>query len=165
MTKLTRLCGGGTVVIGLLLLAAVPGWGQQPTQEQIGAIRHSCRSDYIEHCSHVPTGGAAALSCLQRNEAQLSAACRQAVAAVGGGGARGGAMAQGGGSAPGAGMPPQGGGGGAAELFREECGPDVRRICRGVLPGGGRTIACLAENRASLSPACRQALMELRERR
>jgi hypothetical protein len=161
MITLTRAALGGAAT-GLILLIAGPVWAQQPTQEQIGAIRQSCRSDYIEHCSSVPTGGAASLNCLRQNEAQLAPACRQAVAAIGGGG--GGAAAT-----PPHPAPAAGGGaaahGDAMEIFREECGPDVRRVCRGVFPGGGRVIACLAENREQLSPGCRTAMMELRERR
>lgn len=77
------------------------------------------------------------------------------------------------GAAPPAAAPPVPGTGGAmarpdeppGELFREECGADVRRLCRGAPPGGGRIIGCLVENREQLSPGCRAAMMELRERR
>ena len=136
-------------------------WRSSPRREQIAAIKQSCRSDYIEHCSAVPTGGAASLNCLKQNEAQLGLACRQAVAAIGGGG---GAAAVAPRSAPAAGSGAMAHGD-AMEIFREECGADVRRVCRGVFPGGGRVIGCLAENREQLSPACRTAMMELRERR
>jgi hypothetical protein len=145
----------------LLLLGAVSpaALAQQPSQEQIAAIKQSCRSDYIEHCSSVPTGGAASLNCLKQNEAQLGQACRQAVAAIGEGTAA---------AAPHS-VPAAGSGatahGDAMEIFREECGADVRRVCRGVFPGGGRVIGCLAENREQLSPACRTAMIELRDRR
>ncbi len=54
----------------------------QPTQAQIGAMRGACRSDYMQVCASVPTGGAAALRCLQQNEARLSPACGRAVAAA-----------------------------------------------------------------------------------
>ena len=54
----------------------------EPTQEEIGAIRGACRSDYMQACSSVPTGGAAALRCLQSHASSLSPACGQAVAAV-----------------------------------------------------------------------------------
>lgn len=54
----------------------------QPTQAQASAIRGSCRSDYQANCSSVPTGGSAALECLEKNVAKLSAACQQAVRAV-----------------------------------------------------------------------------------
>ncbi len=46
------------------------------------------------------------------------------------------------------------------ELFvlRSACGGDVRSICGGVQPGGGRIVQCLATNAGSLSPACREVL-------
>ena len=56
-----------------------------PTAQQKAAVRASCRSDFMSHCSGVQPGGAEALQCLKRNEAQLSAACRSAVAAIAGG--------------------------------------------------------------------------------
>jgi hypothetical protein len=60
----------------------VPAAAQQPSQEQISAIRSNCRSDYMAHCSSVPPGGAESLQCLERNLAQLSGACRSAVSAA-----------------------------------------------------------------------------------
>ena len=48
------------------------------------------------------------------------------------------------------------------ELFvlRSACGADVRSICGGVAPGGGRIIQCLATNAAQLSPACKDVLAQ-----
>ena len=46
------------------------------------------------------------------------------------------------------------------ELFvlRSACGADVRALCGGVAPGGGRIVQCLATQAASLSPACKDVL-------
>ena len=44
-------------------------------------------------------------------------------------------------------------------LIRTVCGPDFRALCGGVMPGGGRVIACLRANQASLSPRCQGALL------
>ena len=55
---------------------------QQPTAAQGNAIRAACRADYQANCASVPTGGAAALACLQQNASRTSAACRQALSAV-----------------------------------------------------------------------------------
>ena len=60
---------------------------KQPTSAQIIAIRSACRSDYPKVCAGVPTGGAPALQCLEKNKAKLSAACGQAVGAASGGAA------------------------------------------------------------------------------
>ena len=43
-------------------------------------------------------------------------------------------------------------------VLRQSCGDDYRALCRGVAFGGGRAIACLRANAASLSPQCFQAL-------
>jgi hypothetical protein len=147
-------------LLGFLVLMAASAQSQQPSQAQIGAIRQSCRSDYSANCAGVPTGGQAALACLQQHQAQLSPACREAVGAVGGG-ASGAAAGAGARTTP---PPASRAAPGGAEIMREECGPDVQRVCRGVLPGRGRIIACLADNRESLSQGCRQALMSMRER-
>jgi hypothetical protein len=50
------------------------------------------------------------------------------------------------------------------ELFvlRSACGGDVRSLCGGVAPGGGRIVQCLATNAASLSPACKDVLSQFR---
>jgi hypothetical protein len=52
------------------------------------------------------------------------------------------------------------------ELFvlRSACGADVRSICGGVAPGGGRIVQCLATNAAQLSPACKDVLSQFAAR-
>jgi hypothetical protein len=139
----------------------------KPSDAQIAAIRSACRSDYPKVCAGVPTGGAAALQCLEKNKTKLSGGCEQAVAAATGGAPSAAAPAQANASpnaAPAA-MP-------AARplvlrpmrprevlfVLRSACGADVRSLCAGVDPGGGRIIECLATQSASLSPDCRGVL-------
>jgi hypothetical protein len=43
-------------------------------------------------------------------------------------------------------------------VMRSACGADVRALCSGVEPGGGRIIECLVSQSASLSPACQGVL-------
>jgi hypothetical protein len=147
----------------------------KPSSAQISAVRSACRSDYPKVCAGVPTGGAPALECLDKNKAKLSSACEKAVTAATGGGA---APASGG--APAAAAAPAATGAAAApaapvvivlrpmrpreELFvlRSACGADVRTICGGVAPGGGRIVQCLATNAASLSPACQDVLSQFK---
>ena len=146
---------------------------KQPTSAQISAIRSACRSDYPKVCAGVPTGGAPALQCLEKNKAKLSAGCEKAVA-----------VATGSATAPAAGAAPAAAGAAPAvtaapaapvvivlrpmrpreELFvlRSACGGDVRTICGGVAPGGGRIVQCLATNAAQLSPACQDVLSQFR---
>ena len=153
--------------------AAARTAASQPSNAQISAIRSACRADYPKVCAGVPTGGAPALQCLQKNKAKLSAGCGNAVAA-----------ASGGAEAPVAvGAPPAASATPAAaaatptvivlrpmrpreELFvlRSACGADVRSICGGVAPGGGRIVQCLATNAGQLSPACKDVLSQFAAR-
>jgi hypothetical protein len=145
---------------------------KKPTDAQIAAIRSACRSDYPKVCAGVPTGGAPALQCLDKNKAKVSSGCQQALNAAGGGaapaaGGSTGAPAGGSVAAPEAAAPavivlrpmrPR------EELFvlRSACGGDVRSLCGGVAPGGGRIVQCLATNAGSLSPACKDVLSQFR---
>jgi hypothetical protein len=142
---------------------------KKPSSAQVAAIRSACRSDYQNNCAGVPTGGAAALNCLEKNKANLSASCQKAVSAAGGtaapvaGDAAGGAPAAtddpaaAPGPAPALALRPMR----PREVFfvlRSACGEDVRALCAGVPAGGGRIIQCLAARAASLSPACTDVL-------
>jgi hypothetical protein len=151
--------------------AATPA--KKPSDAQIAAIRSACRSDYPKVCAGVPTGGAPALQCLDRNKSKVSSGCQEALNAAGGaaapaaaGSSTGGAPA-GSAAAPAAAAPavivlrpmrPR------EELFvlRSACGGDVRSLCGGVAPGGGRIVQCLATNAGSLSPTCKDVLSQFR---
>ena len=140
---------------------------KQPSSAQVAAVKSACRADYPKVCASVPPGGAPALECLEKNKAKVSPACEKAVsAAAGGGGAA--ATAAPAGAAPAAATAPA-----AApavivlrplrpreELFivQSACREDVRTLCGSVAPGGGRIIQCVANNAASLSPACKDVL-------
>jgi hypothetical protein len=144
----------------------------KPSSAQISAIRSACRSDYPKVCAGVPTGGAPALECLEKNKARVSASCQKAVAAATGGGAApaAGAAADTAAASPAAAAPAAAPAPAPAlvlrpmrpreELFvlRSACGGDVRSLCGGVQPGGGRIVQCLATQAASLSPACKEVL-------
>jgi hypothetical protein len=45
----------------------------------------------------------------------------------------------------------------AAQAAREACTHDAFRLCSDAMPDVEKTKACLARNRASLSPACKTA--------
>lgn len=66
------------------LFAAGSAAAQTPTSAQQQALKASCQSDFRANCSGVSPGGQAALACLQKNVAKLSAACQSAVNAIGG---------------------------------------------------------------------------------
>jgi len=143
---------------------AKPAAAKQPSSAQVSAIKSACRSDYPKVCASVPTGGAPALECLEKNKAKVSAGCAKAVSAASGGGTA--AAAAPAGTAPAAApvaaptvivlrpLRPR------EELFivGSACGGDIRTLCAGVAPGGGRIAQCLASNAASLSPACKEVL-------
>ncbi len=149
--------------------AAASPAAKQPTDAQVAAIRSACRSDYQKVCAGVPTGGAAALQCLEKNKAKVSAPCAQAVNATGGGTAAPAAAAAATaspGAAPAAAAPapalvlrpmrPR------EELFvlRSACSSDVRSLCGGVAAGGGRIMQCLATQAGTISPACKEVLTQ-----
>jgi hypothetical protein len=148
---------------------------KKPSSAQLTAVRSACRSDYQKVCAGVPTGGAAALQCLENNKSNVSASCQQAVNAIAGG-STGAATASAPATAvtatPGAAPPPA-----PAvlqlralrpreELFvlRSSCGGDVRALCGGIPVGGGRIVQCLATRAASLSPACKAVLAQFATR-
>ena len=139
---------------------------KQPDDAKVAAIRSACRSDYQKVCAGVPTGGSAALQCLEKNKAKVSAPCAQAVNAGGAAPAAASAAATARpGAAPAAApapvlvlrpMRPR------EELFvlRSACSGDVRTLCGGVAPGGGRIMQCLATRAGSISPACKEVLAQ-----
>jgi Cysteine rich repeat len=141
---------------------------KKPSSTQIAAIRSACRSDYQRVCAGVPTGGSAALQCLEKNKSKLSGNCEKAVSAASGGAATPAGAPAAAASASPAAVPA------AAPapalvlrpmrpreilfVLRSACGGDVRALCAGVPAGGGRIIECLATQSASLSPACSDVL-------
>lgn len=42
----------------------------------------------------------------------------------------------------------------------DACIGDARRLCSGVVPGGGRIVRCLAASEPALTPTCRAALLK-----
>lgn len=181
-----RLPLASVVAAGLMTgLVASAASAQQPTSAQQAAIRSACQSDYRAHCSSVPSGGSAALQCLQQNVASLSAGCQSAVNAVGGAAAAPAAAAP---AAAPAATPAQPAAKAApaptapapakpaaaapapipqltprqeAALIRQSCRRDFRTFCSNVVIGAGNVAACLSANRASLSAGCKSALASL----
>jgi hypothetical protein len=148
--------------------AAASASAMKPSSAQIAAVRSACRSDYPRVCAGVPTGGAAALQCLEKSKSKVSAGCEKAVAAVSAAvPAAGGAPAAQATASPTA--APAAPAASALVLrpmrpreilfvLRSACSADVRALCAGVDPGGGRILECLAAQSASLSPDCRGVL-------
>jgi Cysteine rich repeat len=158
-------------LVAVLLALSVPAAAQQPSEAQRNAIRQACPADYQAHCADVPTGGKAALSCLQRNAASLSAACQRAVKAVSAGGAAPHSAPASGTAtttpapAPAARSLPAMSRREQMMVLRQSCAGDYRALCGGVPLGGGRAIACLRAHAGSLSPQCGGALSAARQNR
>lgn len=162
-------------LLGCLLLALTmtSAYAQQPSSEQLSAIRGSCRSDYMANCSSVRPGGAEALQCLERNIERLTGACKTAVSAVMPQPAAPAASPEPAGAAPTttpavthaapepAPAPP------AATAADEERLQAVQKACTlsdfathcsWIAPNSPEVLRCLEGNAAYLSPACRAAV-------
>jgi len=145
--------------------AAAPA--AQPSAAQQNAIKQNCRNDFMAHCAGVQPGGAEALNCLKTNTAKLAPACKSAVAAIGGAPAAQPAVAAAtppaaaAPAAPPAALPaPRLDSPMEARIIREFCFNDFRVLCRGVRPGQGRALQCLATNAPALSPGCKAAMAQ-----
>jgi hypothetical protein len=172
----------------LAVLAASPAWSQQPSPEQVSAIRSSCRADFMSRCTGVTPGGAEAFACLQKNVAQLSPACQTAVnaaapkpatAAAPPPAAPPAAAAPVRAATPAAPPPPLAPATASAAApaaataasppanvpssdqvaaIRSACPSDFAALCAGVPPGGLEGLSCLQRNAGKLSAACRFAV-------
>jgi hypothetical protein len=121
-----------------------------PTPEQMKALKFTCRADFGRHCKGIPPGPEAFV-CLQAHLPRLSPNCRISVAAIAG---------QMPAAVPVVAPPPAV----VAEptpvdavVMLRACKLDLLRHCRGVEPGGGRELACLAAHEARLSVRCKMA--------
>jgi hypothetical protein len=95
-----------------------------------GAVsaQEGCRADIAKFCPQAKPGGGEIAACLKANAAQLSPSCK----------ARAKEMK------------------GALKEADQACEEDIHAFCPGTQPGGGRIAACLKQNAASLSPACKK---------
>ncbi len=153
--------------VAMLVVASSGAFAQQPTQQQAAAIRSACRSDYMSHCSNVPTGGMAALQCLRDHVSALSPSCQTAVNA-----ATPSPPPAAGTPAPAQPKQPTQPSSGSvpqltpvqeAALLRRSCGEDFHSYCQGTQLGEGRAVRCLVQNESRLSPVCKRGLADARQ--
>jgi hypothetical protein len=96
-----------------------------------------CASDVVKFCPKVQGGAGRISRCLEDHESKLAPACSARLetdkqrAKV--------LMAQ----------------------FADSCGEDVKQLCPGVSPGGGRLLKCLTQNDYAVSPSCQVQLTRL----
>lgn len=153
----------------VLSVAALTGAAQaQLSSAQQNAMKQSCRSDFMSHCSGVTPGGKDALACLQRNVAGLSPACKKVVSATIPAAAKttaktaaapaavAPAAAPAVAVAPAAGPTPQ-----QLKAVQFTCRADFKRNCKGIQPGGPEALACLQRNAPRLTPDCKTSLADI----
>lgn len=181
-----------SLAFGIMIIPVALQATEIPTAAQKHAIRSNCVSDYRAHCSGVPTGGMAALVCLEQHQTSLSPACQSAVKAVEGGSKSATSTAatdaaavkekpadkapKTAGTAKSKTAPAT-----AADTFEgasrpvlpfihelriaaRACATDFRLFCPNVPLGRGNAIFCLKVHGPRLAPACRAALTEAGER-
>ena len=51
------------------------------------------------------------------------------------------------------------------EDLRTYCMSDLKRLCKGIEPGGGRLIHCLKDHKKEMSVGCAQALQKLKAKK
>jgi hypothetical protein len=157
------------ILASIFAICVAPGLAgaQQPTDAQRNAVRSACRSDFIAQCSGVTPGGMEALNCLQKHDASLSKACRDAISALEGPKKTSNDAAPT--QAPSAPQttaapppvaPAQAGQPTAAQrdAVKSSCRSDFMAQCAGVTPGGAQALACLQQHNATLSPSCQAAV-------
>ena len=136
---------------------AAPVAGPDPAK--LKAMKFTCRGDFRKLCKNVPEGPDA-LTCLQRNDARLSANCRTSLADLVQSMPEGAAMPA---PVPAAVKPapvphpPKAPVIDAAVMLRA-CKLDLVRHCHGVGVGDGKVIACLTAHEDDLTFRCRTAM-------
>jgi OOP family OmpA-OmpF porin len=106
----------------------------------VKVVGDGCSKEIATFCGDVPMGENRILNCLTAHENQLSDGCDAAIA-------RGKATIS---EAL-----------GDANFFGSKCGPDIKLLCSDVVPGEGRTLACLVEHNTNITMRCYGALAEL----
>ncbi|MDA7948728.1 MAG: hypothetical protein MPJ78_14790 [Hyphomicrobiaceae bacterium] len=184
---MTRVAIFGAVALTTLSISSFSALAQErPTAAQKQALRSSCPADFRANCAGVPTGGMAALVCLEQHVDKLSPACQSAVKAVSGGAEeqKAGSSAASADKKPAAakapesksadqGKPTPAPAPAAAPMperpimpfFRElritarSCARDFRVLCPDVPMGHGNALFCLKVHGDRLSERCRAALI------
>jgi Cysteine rich repeat len=96
-------------------------------------MRGTCRADIKKLCKDVQPGGGRLAMCLKQHESELSPGCRERIA--------------------------------ESKKDRKElseaCKADAENVCKGIEPGQGRIMRCLAENKEKLSSGCQAEIAQV----
>ena len=135
-------------------VAAAPANEAAPaaTEQQMKAIRFTCRHEFANNCRGVPPGGAEAIACLQRNPGKLTPDCKTSLVALGD------AMPPAAGPLPPAATRTPNAPVVMTAVIGRACMRDLLLHCRDIKIGDGRKIACLMERGPALAPLCQAAL-------
>ena len=96
-----------------------------------------CADDVARFCKDVQPGKGSVAKCLKEHENELSPACKEKIA--------------------------------QRKEQRQEavqaCHDDVLNFCKDIKPGGGNIATCLKEHENELSPACKDRISQMKERK
>jgi len=128
-----------TLAAGLLCLGLMLGTSASAADE------NPCSEDIAKFCQNIRPGTPALMDCLEKNENELSEACKAYEAKMGG---------------PRMERREQ-----AREIakFRQACTNDIVRFCKETDPGQGGIIRCLNEHGKEISPSCSESMKALKE--
>jgi len=103
-----------------------------PAQAEEKEGSGTCRADVQKLCKGIHPGGGRIAACLKQHEAEISPGCREQMAEA------------------------------SKEIkeFAKACKADAETLCKGVQPGRGRIMRCLAEHKDKLSADCRTEISE-----
>ena len=89
-----------------------------------------CAKDAAKFCKDVKPGKGGIAKCLKEHESELSASCKDGIAA----------KKQ------------------KAQDFSEACKNDMSQFCKGTRPGGGQILKCLKQHENELSAECKEKM-------
>jgi hypothetical protein len=89
-----------------------------------------CAEDAAKFCKDVKPGQGGIAKCLKEHESELSASCKDSIAA----------MKE------------------KVQDFSEACKNDASKFCKDTKPGRGRILKCLKQHEGELSAECKQAM-------
>jgi outer membrane biosynthesis protein TonB len=123
-----------------------------PSEQQMKAIRFTCRREFANNCRGVPPGGAEAIACLQRNPGKLTPDCKTSLGALGD------AMPPAMGPQPPVVTRTPNAPVAMTAVIGRACMRDLLLHCRNTGIGDGQKIACLMERGPALALGCQVAL-------
>ena len=127
MKMLFALLKGAAVVSLVAFFAVFFTNIEQVSGEAKNDFQKFCSADVKKFCAGIKHGEGRIMKCLKENKTQLSKECQDYFAQV-----------------------KQ-----KMQNMRKACKEDVKSLCKGVKPGEGRVIKCLADNYDKLSSSCK----------